>query len=451
MIGNEIGLKILRRVVQESPADETEAILMTENSSLTRFAHSSVHQHVAEKNQTAILRVVTGKKVAVVRTNVLGAAALRATLKKAIALANARPPLEEFRSLPGPKSIPPAQTYFETIKRLTPDRKVQILGDALRILSEKGAQASGAYSHGEVELGVVNSRGVEAFQQFSDVTFHLIGDDGKTTGYAGFASRDPQQLNAEALAGEALERLWRGEPVQVEPGEYEVVLEPYAVHEFLTFLAFLGFHALAVQEGRSFFCGRFGQKLADDKVTIYDDALDPAGLPVPFDFEGLPRERVTFFERGVASGVTYDSLTAAKEGKESTGHALPPPNTEGPVPVNLFMIPGNSSLPEMVGSVRKGIYVTRFHYTNVAEPMKAVITGMTRDGTFLIEDGEIKKPVKDLRFTESILTALSRVAAVSRERKICSEGAGYGRRFVTGTVVPALKVDGFHFSGVSAL
>jgi PmbA protein len=451
MIGREIGLRLLQRVVEESAADETEAILMTEDSSLTRFADSSVHQHVAEKNQTVILRIVMGKKVSVVTTNVLAAAPLRATLKRAIALANARPPLEDFRSLPVPKPIPPATTYFKGIKRLTPDRKVKILGDALAILGEKGVRASGAFSQGEVELAVVNSRGVEAFQEFSDVTFHLIADDGKTTGYAAFASRDPGQLSAESLAKEALEKLSRGEPVQVEPGEYEVVLEPYAVHEFLTFMAFLGFHALSVQEGRSFFCGRFGRKLADEKVTIYDDALDPAGLPVPFDFEGSPKERVTFFEKGVAAGVTFDSLTAAREGKESTGHALPPPSTEGPVPVNLFMEAGNSSLQEMVASVRKGIYVTRFHYTNVAEPMKAVITGMTRDGTFLIEDGEIKRPVKNLRFTESILAALSRTTAVSRERKVCSEGAGYGRRFVTGTVVPALKVDGFHFSGVSAL
>ncbi len=451
MIGRETGLKILKRLVEESPAEQTEAILMTENSSLTRFAHSSVHQHVAEKNQTVILRVVIGKKVSVTTTNVLAAAPLRAALKRAMALANARPALEDIAALPEPRPLPPAGTYFGGIKRLTPDRKIKMLREAFTILGGHGAQASGAFSHGEVELAVVNSRGVEAFQEFSDLTFHLIADNGKTTGYAAFASRDPDQFNPAALAGEAAARLSQREPVQVEPGEYEVVLEPYAVHDFLTFLAFLGFHALAVQEGRSFFCGRFGQKLVNENVTIYDDGVDSSGLAVPFDFEGLPRKKAVFFEQGVATGVTYDSVTARKEGRESTGHALPPPNTAGPIPVNLFMAPGNSSVGEMIASVRKGIYVTRFHYTNVAEPMKAVITGMTRDGTFLIEDGEMKNPIKNLRFTQSILAALSRLGGVSRERKICSEGAGYGRRFVTGTVVPALKIDGFHFSGVSAL
>jgi predicted Zn-dependent protease len=174
-------------------------------------------------------------------------------------------------------------------------------------------------------------------------------------------------------------------------------------------------------------------------------------LQVPFDFEGIPKQKVTFFEEGVAKGVTYDSFTAGREGKDSTGHALIAPNTEGPIPINLLMKEGNSSQEEMIRSVRRGIYVTRFHYTNVVEPMKAVLTGMTRDGTFLIEEGEIKRPIKNLRFTESILRALSRVSAISKDRRVCSEGTVYSRRFVTGVVAPAIKVDGFNFSGVSSL
>jgi predicted Zn-dependent protease len=191
--------------------------------------------------------------------------------------------------------------------------------------------------------------------------------------------------------------------------------------------------------------------MVDEKVTIYDDGLDPQGLQVPFDFEGMPKQKVVFFENGVAKGVTYDSFTAGRERKDSTGHGLIAPNTEGPIPVNLFMKDGKSSLDEMIKSVRKGIYVTRFHYINVVEPMKAVLTGMTRDGTFLIEEGEIKRPIKNLRFTESVLRALSRVSAISRDRKVCSEGTVYSRRFVTGVVAPAIKVDGFNFSGVSSL
>ena len=451
MVGKESAVRLLKKLVQESPADQTEAILLTEDSSLTRFAGSAVHQHVAERNQTLILRVVLGKKIAVVTTNLILPSSAGRSLQKAISLAKVQQPNDEFISLPGPKPIPEIETFSKNISRLTPHGKVRVLKSLLKQVKEAGGKASGAFSNGAVELAVVNSLGVETYQTFSDLFLHLIVENEKSSGYASFVARNPDQLDVDVLAQEAIGKTSREEPIQVEPGEYEVILEPYAVDELLSFLGYLGFHALAVQEGRSFFSHRFGEKMVDERVTIYDDGLDPEGLQVPFDFEGVPKKRVTFFERGVAKEATYDSFTAGREGKDSTGHGLIAPNTSGPIPINLFMKGGESSLEEMIQSVRRGIYVTRFHYTNVAEPMKAVITGMTRDGTFLIEGGEIKRPVKNLRFTESILKALSRVTAVSRDRKICSEGTVYSRRFVTGAVVPAVKIDGFNFSGVSAL
>jgi predicted Zn-dependent protease len=451
MIGKEACLRLLRHLVQESSADQTEAVFLTEDSSLTRFANSTIHQHVAEKNGTITLRVILGKRIAVITTNLLQPSSLENSLKQAIELAKIQQPNDAFVSLPGPTLIPPIQTFSEKIKQLTPRKKATLLKDLLRISKERGFQASGAFSNGEVELVVVNSLGIEAYQKYSDLFVHLIVNKEESSGYASFVSRDPDQLNIASLAQEAIEKASMGDPVQIEPGEYEVILEPYAVNELLSFLGYLGFHALAVQEGRSFLCNEFGHKMVDEKVTIFDDGIDPEGLQVPFDFEGVPKKKVTFFERGIVKEVTYDSFTAGKEGKNSTGHGLIAPNTAGPIPINLFMQAGDSSLGEMIRSVRKGIYVTRFHYTNVVEPMKAVITGMTRDGTYLIEEGEIKRPIKNLRFTESILKALSRVSALSKDRRVCSEGTVYSRRFVTGTVVPALKIDGFNFSGVSAL
>jgi predicted Zn-dependent protease len=451
MTGRETCLRLLKDVVQESPADQTEALLLTEDSSLTRFAKSSVHQHVAEKNRTLILRVVKGKRIVVLTTNQLNRSSLRDLLRNAISITEVQHPNEDFVSLPTPQSIPEINTFHENIKSLTPNRKVKVINDLFKIVKEKRLQASGSFSNGAVEVAVVNSLGVEAYQRYSDLVFHLIVEKDGGSGYASYVSRDPAQLDIDSLAKEAIEKALRGEPVQIEPGEYEVILEPYAVSELLSFLGYLGFHALAVQEGRSFFCNEFGKKLVDSGVTIYDDGLDLEGLQIPFDFEGIPKQRVTFFEEGVAKGVTYDSFTGNREGKNSTGHGLIAPNTEGPIPINLFMQGGESSLEEMVRSVRKGIYVTRFHYTNVVEPMKAVLTGMTRDGTFLIEEGEIKGPIKNLRFTESVLRALSRVSAISKDRRTCSEGTVYSRRFITGVVAPAIKVDGFNFSGVSAL
>jgi PmbA protein len=450
-IKKESALHLLKNLVQESPADQTEAILLTEDSSLTRFAGSAVHQHVSERNQTIVLRVVLGKKVAVITTNIFLPSSVKQSLEKAISLAEVQQPNDEFISLPGPKSIPEIETFSKKRSGLTPHQKVRMVKSLLRRVKEKGCQASGAFSNGEVVLAVVNSLGVEAYQKFSDVFLHLIVENEKSSGYASFVARNPDPLDVDSFAQEAIGKTSREEPIQIEPGEYEVILEPYAVSELLSFLGYLGFHALAVQEGRSFFSNRFGEKMVDEKVTIYDDGLDPEGLQVPFDFEGVPKKKVTFFDKGVAKEVTYDSFTAGREGKNSTGHGLIAPNTAGPIPINLFMKEGESSLEGMIRSVRRGIYVTRFHYTNVVEPMKAVITGMTRDGTFLIEGGEITRPVKNLRFTESILKALSHVTAISKDRKTCSEGTVYSRRFVTGTVVPAIKIDGFNFSGVSVL
>jgi PmbA protein len=451
LIGRDVVLRLLKRVVQDSPADQTEIVLMTEDSALTRFAHSAVHQHVAEKNGTLILRVVLGKRIAVVTTNRLGVSSIRNLLQKAMALARVQQPQEEFISLPLPKPIPDIKTLTGRIQFLTPERKMKYLGELFALTREKGYRTSGAFSNGEVEVAVVNSLGVEAYQEYSDLFLHLIIGDGKNSGYASLVSREAASLDVESLFREAIEKVRRIDPIQVEPGEYETILEPYAVSELLSFLGYLGFHALAVQEGRSFLCNEFGKKMVDQKVTLYDDGLDPEGLQIPFDFEGVPKEKVVFFEGGAAKEVTYDSFTAGREKKHSTGHGLIAPNTEGPIPLNLFMKQGESSLDEMIKSVRRGIYVTRFHYTNVVEPMKAVITGMTRDGTFLIEEGEIKQPIKNLRFTESILKALSRVSAISRSRRVCSEGTVYSRRFITGTVAPAIKVEGFNFSGVSTL
>ncbi len=451
MIGEESCRRWVKEVIQRSSADQTEAVLLTEDSSLTRFARNSIHQHVAERNATLILRVIKKKRVAVLTTNRLDRTSLNHLLQRAVAIAEVQPPNEEFVSLPAPRSIPEVETFHSDIERLTPSRKTTLVEGLIRMVKGKGFEVSGAFSNGRVEVSIANSLGVEAYQRYSDLFIHLIVQKDEGSGYASFVSRDPNQLDLSSLANEAVKKVRGGSPVGIEPGEYEVILEPYAVSELLSFLGYLGFHALAIQEGRSFFCNRLGQKMVDEAVTLYDDGLDPEGLMIPFDFEGVPKQKVVFFEKGVAKAVTYDSFTGHREGRPSTGHALMAPNTEGPIPINLLMKEGTSSLEEMVRSVRKGIYVTRFHYTNVVEPMEAVVTGMTRDGTFLIEEGEIKSPLKNLRFTESILRALSRVRAVSRQRRICSEGTVYSRRFITGVVAPAIKVDGFYFSGVSAL
>ena len=175
-----------------------------------------------------------------------------------------------------------------------------------------------------------------------------------------------------------------------------------------------------------------------EKVTIWDDGLDPAGLLRPFDAEGVPKQRVDMIVNGVAKAAVYDSYTAKKEGKESTGHAISPITAYGPMPTNMFMQPGDSSVEEMIASTKRGILVTRFHYANIIHPILVLITGMTRDGTFLIEDGKVTRPLKNLRFTDGVIERLSNVELISKETK---------RQPMA--VVPAIKVRGFRFTGVT--
>jgi predicted Zn-dependent protease len=263
------------------------------------------------------------------------------------------------------------------------------------------------------------------------------GDDG--AGYADRCAADVGSIDASSLAAEVVDTALRNQgAAAVDPGDYEVVLSPYAVAEMLDYLAWMGFGALARQEGRSFM--RPGERLMSESVTIRDDAGDPLGLPFPFDWEGVAAQPVTFVERGVCRDVVYDTPTAIVDGTRSTGHALPQPNVEGPVPTHVVMDAGDRSRDELIGAVRRGIYVTRFWYVRPVHPLRTVITGMTREGTFLIEDGRVGAPVRDLRFTQSIVGALDDVRGISRERalEVPDEGSA--------TLAPWLHLGHFHFS-----
>jgi len=188
--------------------------------------------------------------------------------------------------------------------------------------------------------------------------------------------------------------------------------------------------------------GRLGEQIVGENVTLWDDGLDPAGVPMPFDFEGVPKRRVTFFDRGIARDVVYDSFTAGREGKQSTGHALPAPNSYGPMPLHLFLGAGDSDQAGLLAGIDRGLWVTRFHYVNVVQPTKAILTGMTRDGTFLIENGQITRPVHNLRFTQSVLDALSDIQAIGREPMMLQDEVG-------GTHVPALRIGRFSFTSAT--
>jgi predicted Zn-dependent protease len=264
------------------------------------------------------------------------------------------------------------------------------------------------------------------------------------SGWAQSSGWQLQAINPDSLADEALDKARRGaDPVDFEPGEYTVILDPYATADILEMLAFDGMGAVAFQEGRSWMNGRLGQRIMADSVHIIDDGPSPHGIPWPFDFEGVSKKVIPIVSAGVAVTPVYDSFTAGREaGKQSTGHASPPSpqGRFGPVAMNLFLRPGTTSLDEMIRSTKLGLYITRFWYTRTVHPRDAVVTGMTRDGTFVIRNGEIAYPVKSLRFTQSYVDALKYTEAIGATSRLLRSGFG-------GAVsVPAVKLARFRFT-----
>lgn len=304
---------------------------------------------------------------------------------------------------------------------------------------ELGASAAGSFATGYSESAVMNSMGAHAYGKSSSAALSAVMtcDDGY--GYADHLARRVGDINpVEAALEAARKSVQCRNPQAIDPGSYDVVLLPYAVAELLEFLAYTGFGALSVQEERSFMCGKLGERIAGGNICIWDNGADPCGMPSAFDAEGMPKRRVDLIVGGIANVMVYDSFTGNREGRTSTGHATGGTGSFGPMPQNMFMQPGEYSIEEMIESTDRGILVTRFHYTNLLQPIQTLITGMTRDGTFLIESGKITVPLKNLRFTDSILERLSHVEMISHEtsRQAFSD-------------VPAIKAKGFRFTGIT--
>jgi len=425
-------------LLERSPAQQTEVMVTEWDSALTRFANNGIHQNVAERNVSVRVRVVKDGKTGVASINQLNEGAATDVLKRAVAIADLQP-RGEVVPMPGPAPAPPVESWSDATAAVTPEERADFVQTVCAKAGDAGLKAFGAYSTSAAQLAIANSLGVFHHQRSTQATVNsvVMGDAG--SGYADRGAIDVRELDKDELATEVIEKAQRNQDAQpVEPGVYEVVLEEYAVAEMLEFMSFIGFGALAVQEERSFM--RLGERITGEEVSIWDDGLDPIGIPASFDFEGVPKQRVDLIKNGVASGLVYDMQTARRENRQSTGHGLPAPNTEGPFAVNLFMKPGSAAKTDLASDIKRGIWVTRFWYVRVVQPKASIITGMTREGTFLIENGRITRPVKDLRFTQSILEALNGTLAISRSTKLqVSEYLGASR-------VPAVRLKAFDFT-----
>jgi PmbA protein len=443
MFGEQELRRVTDAVLSASAAEETEVLISARDSQLTRFAGSYIHQNVAERDRTVRVRVIVGKRSGVASTNDVSEAGLQSVVARATDSAGAQPENPGLLPMPGGRPIPQVAAFGEATASCSPDTRAEAVGTICDLAREAGLVASGAFTTGQQELVVANSLGLFAYHPstVADLNTVIMGDD--SSGYASRTDLDVCRIDAEAAGREAVNKALRSRaPRDLGPGVYPVFLESYAVGDMLMYMAYLGFGALAVQEGRSFLAGHLGERVFDRQISIWDDGLDPAGLPLPFDFEGVPKQRVDIIRDGVAAGVVYDRETAAREGRESTGHGLPAPNTRGPMATNLFMAPGQATREDMLRSLDRGLWVTRFHYVNPVHPLRAVLTGMTRDGTFLIENGQVTTPVKNLRFTQSALEALNHVVGVSARTALARTRFGGWR-------APDLALGEFRFSGTT--
>ena len=429
-------------------ATEAEVLVSAGDGALTRFANSEIHQNVAERSLTVSLRHVVGRRIAVVSTGKVDPDGLRTLVHRAAAIARSCEELEDWAGLPaataegGAVTGGTAAAWAAGTAGATPEFRAEGVRAVIAAADAVGVTAFGSFSTEAEAIAVVNSAGVRAAESRTSsqlLTVHMSPDGG--TGYAESVSMDATTIDAAAIGREAAAKARASDnAVTVPAGDYPVVLEEYAVVDITDMLGYLGFSALAVQEERSFV--EPGRRIGSDLVTIVDDGFDPNGLPATFDYEGVAKQRVPLVEAGVCRGVVYDSQTAARAGRSSTGHGLPAPNPYGPFPLNAVMSAGTTPRDELIGGLDRGLLVTRFHYTNVVHPKLAMITGMTRDGTFLVEGGKIVGPVRNLRFTQSYLDALAGVSAVSSSRKAI-------KGFLGAAVVPALRIDAWTFTGVT--
>ncbi len=436
---------LLREALGMVGADHAEAILEAHDHSLTRFANNEIHQNVTTRDHMLTLKVATGKRQGVASTHRLDSTALRQLADRALAMARLSP---EDPDLPEP--APPAEYttlpgYVAETAASTPESRADAVERVTRAAAGRGLNAAGALSTSASALAVANSRGLFAYQPETYANFTCTVRSDTSSGWVDRHRRDVRALDVEAQGAIAIEKAERSRaPQPIDPGRYTVVLEPNAVAELVAFLASLGLGAQAEIEGRSFMGGRMGERITGERATLVDDASDPRAFGRPFDVEGTPRQRVSLIERGIARGVVHDRRTARKLGASSTGHACPPPATEGPLPFSLVLESGEATLADLIASTERGILVTRFWYNRVVDPRKTLITGMTRDGTFLIEGGRIARGLRNLRFNESVLEVLAHAEGFGRDAE--PTVFDYVGNCV---VVPALKVANFRFTGVS--
>ena len=341
------------------------------------------------------------------------------------------------------------EAYDEATAALGSDDQARLATAAFEAVGHLGVY--GYFTSGACEGAVAATTGLRGSLRATDATCLALAARDGASGYAMRTAWRADAIDPADVAREAAEKAERTDgAAEIAPDRYRAVLEPYALADLLYWFSFDSLNGLGFLEERSYFSGRIGERPFDPRATLVDDGLDPTGLPRPFDFEGTPKQRVALIEEGVVRGPVWDRATARRGGCESTGHAQPAHTRAfGPVPTNMFVSPGEAeSIDELAELVGDGIYVTRLHYLSVVNPRDAVITGMTRDGTFRIRDGKVAEPLANLRFTVSMPDVLADVPGLTRDTLLVNHSDFYDERWAYGSRVPAIATANFNVTGV---
>ena len=442
MLTRERVEETFRKVLKYSTADETEAIISWTSYSLTRFANNTIHQNVAEETSGISVRAVVEGRMARASTNRTDEASIRQACEGALTLARLRPPDTDLLRMQGASTYRSVERLDDETRELSPLERAETICKVIERAEKDGLTAAGVFSSGMAGSAILNSRGVRAIHEETNAEFSVTMLGESSSGWAKKTSPRWSELETDLLADRAARKaLESRDPREIPPGKYTVILEPAAVLDLLGFLV-LDFGGLAVSEKRSCFTGRVGQKLFGENVSIKDDVYHPLQSGAPFDGEGAPRRRVALVERGVVKNLVYSRQTADKADAEPTGHGFPLPNEYGEAPVNIVMEGEKSTTEDMIRTTPRGLLVTRLWYIREVAPYQKILTGMTRDGTFWIEDGKLQYGIRNLRFNQSILEMLAQVEMMGVAQRASGEES-------FDMVVPTLKVRDFTFSSLT--
>jgi predicted Zn-dependent protease len=434
---------ILRRALDAADADEADAAFVASDHATTRFASSQIIQNMAEESAALTLRVVLNGAMGVATTTAFDDDEIARTAELAREAARHSNPVVGFKGLYRGE---PLSSRASSDARIDGPPSPMEKALALRAMFDRhpGVSFAGVYATGTSAVAVGNTHGVRRFATMTDADATVIAIGPNGSGYA--TRRDRANVDVAELGEEATVKatLAADRVEDLDPGVYDVILEPPCLAEVFEWMNMIAFTGQSFEDGSSFFVGNLGKRILGENVTLTDDAVDPAFLPFPFDIEGMPKRVVPLVERGVIRTPVLDKAWADRLGLEPTACAWHLGSPEHGAAFHLSMAGGDSTREEMIASTKHGIWITRFNYVNgLLEPKTALMTGTTRDGTFLIRDGKVAARLPNLRWTQSMTEAFSNVESLSNERRI----VGTWYNMFGGTRAPVVKIRGWNITG----